>query len=556
MPACALHPHPRPRAGSAPDSADTCSAAVSRVLPPQRGVAMPVVMDADRMGRTLTRIAHEIVERNRGLDELALVGIRTRGVPLARRLAARAAARSPAHDVPTGALDITLYRDDLMRNPVGPQPVVRSTEIPFSIDDRVILLVDDVLYTGPDGARRARRADRLRPAAGHPARRAGRPRPPRAADQGRLRRQEPADVAQRERRRCGCWRSTACDEVVIEKSRREPHEPETTTRLPADDRRRAEPAALRGKDLLGIAELSAEEITLILDTAERDEGDRARGRSRRCPTLRGKTVVNLFFEPSTRTRTSFEIAEKRLSADTLNIAGAHVERRQGRDARRHGAQHRGDVARHDRHAPLLVRRLPPPVAHLPVGRSSTPATACTSTRRRRCSTPSRSASARGASPGLKVAIVGDLLHSRVLRSNVLLLTKMGADVWLCGPPTLVPPGFEQTRRARHVVGRRGRRGRRRRDDAAHPARADARRLLPVAARVLQRVRHDARARCALAKPDVIVMHPGPMNRGVEIASDVADGPYSVILDQVANGVAVRMAVLYLLAGGAEHEAAA
>src|SRR5215213_9957812 len=110
-------------------------------------VSMPQVMDADRMSRALTRIAHEILERNRGLDEIALVGIRTRGVPLARRLA-RALKEINGDDVPTGALDITLYRDDLMRNAVGPQPVIRRTEIPFSIDDRKILLVDDVLYTG------------------------------------------------------------------------------------------------------------------------------------------------------------------------------------------------------------------------------------------------------------------------------------------------------------------------------------------------------------------------------------------------------------------------
>jgi pyrimidine operon attenuation protein/uracil phosphoribosyltransferase len=108
---------------------------------------VPVVMDGDRMSRALTRIAHEILERNRGLDEIALVGIRTRGVPLARRLA-HALHDINGDNVPTGALDITLYRDDLMRHPVGPQPVVRRTEIPFSIDDRKILLVDDVLYTG------------------------------------------------------------------------------------------------------------------------------------------------------------------------------------------------------------------------------------------------------------------------------------------------------------------------------------------------------------------------------------------------------------------------
>ncbi len=108
---------------------------------------MPTVMDTDRMGRTLTRIAHEILERSRGVHELAFVGVRTRGVPIAKRLAARIEEIAGIH-VPTGALDITLYRDDLMRHAVGPQPLVRSTEIPFSIDDKKILLVDDVLYTG------------------------------------------------------------------------------------------------------------------------------------------------------------------------------------------------------------------------------------------------------------------------------------------------------------------------------------------------------------------------------------------------------------------------
>ena len=108
---------------------------------------MPIVMDADRIGRTLTRIAHEIVERNKGVEDLALVGVRTRGVPIARRIA-RALREITGDEIPTGALDITLYRDDLMRHAVGPQPVVRSTEIPFSIDDKKILLVDDVLYTG------------------------------------------------------------------------------------------------------------------------------------------------------------------------------------------------------------------------------------------------------------------------------------------------------------------------------------------------------------------------------------------------------------------------
>ena len=155
--------------------------------------------------------------------------------------------------------------------------------------------------------------------------------------------------------------------------------------------------------------------------------------------------------------------------------------------------------------------------------------------------------------GLKVAIVGDMLHSRVLRSNVLLLTKLGAEVWVCGPPTLMPPASSASACAVDDVGGRGGRRRRRGHDAAHPARADAGRVLPVAARVLHRVRDDARADARARSRTSIIMHPGPMNRGVEIASDVADGPYSVILEQVANGVAVRMAVLYLLAGGVERD---
>jgi aspartate carbamoyltransferase catalytic subunit len=156
---------------------------------------------------------------------------------------------------------------------------------------------------------------------------------------------------------------------------------------------------------------------------------------------------------------------------------------------------------------------------------------------------------------LKVAIVGDLLHSRVLRSNIHLLTKMGADVWVCGPPTLIPTdisrfGVRATSRVEEAV-----------------ADADVIMLLRIqlermegaffpSLREYYNVFGMTEARMRLAKPDVMIMHPGPMNRGVEIASEVADGPYSVILDQVANGVAVRMAVLYLLAGGAEHETAA
>jgi aspartate carbamoyltransferase catalytic subunit len=312
--------------------------------------------------------------------------------------------------------------------------------------------------------------------------------------------------------------------------------------------------ALRRKDLLGIAELTAEEILLILDTAEamKEVSQRA---IKKVPALRGRTVVNLFFEPSTRTRTSFEIAEKRLSADTLGVAIASSSVVKGetlvdtaRNIEAMGAsmivlRHPASGAAH-----LLARICKSPIINAGDGLHEHPTQALLDafTIRER----------KGRIGGLKVAIVGDLLHSRVLRSNVLLLTKLGADVWVCGPPTLVPLGLE---RLGVTV------------TSSVDAAVDGADVVMMLRIQLERMEGGffpslreyflvfgmTEARLARAKPDVIVMHPGPINRGVEIASEVADGPYSVILDQVANGVAARMAVLYLLAGGgAEHEAVA
>jgi aspartate carbamoyltransferase catalytic subunit len=311
--------------------------------------------------------------------------------------------------------------------------------------------------------------------------------------------------------------------------------------------------ALRRKDLLGIAELVPEEITLILDTAEamKEIGSRP---IKKVPALRGKTVVNLFFEPSTRTRTSFEIAEKRLSADTLNIAIASSSVVKGEtlaDTALNLEAMRPDmiVLRHASSGAchLLSRICRSAIVNAGDGMHEHPTQALLDafTIRER----------KGRLAGLKVAIVGDLLHSRVLRSNIHLLTKLGADVWVCGPPTLIP--FDVARfgvRATSSV-----------EDAVEGA--DVVMLLRIQLERMQgaffpslreyfNVFGMTEERIQRAKDDVIIMHPGPMNRGVEIASEVADGPYSVILDQVANGVAVRMAVLYLLAGGAEHEEAA
>ncbi len=311
--------------------------------------------------------------------------------------------------------------------------------------------------------------------------------------------------------------------------------------------------ALRRKDLLAIADLTAPEITLVLDTAEamKEVGTRP---IKKVPALRGKTVVNLFFEPSTRTRTSFEIAEKRLSADTLNIAigtSSVVKGETLADTALNLEAMSPDmiVLRHSSSGAghLLSRICRSGIINAGDGTHEHPTQALLDafTIRER----------KGRLSGLKVAIIGDLLHSRVLRSNIQLLTKMGADVWVSGPPTLIPAGMRDfgVRTTPNV------------NEAV--ADADVIMLLRIQLERMEgayfpslreyfNVFGMTESRLRLARPDVMIMHPGPMNRGVEIASEVADGPYSVILDQVANGVAVRMAVLYLLAGGVDHEEAA
>jgi aspartate carbamoyltransferase catalytic subunit len=311
--------------------------------------------------------------------------------------------------------------------------------------------------------------------------------------------------------------------------------------------------SLRSKDLLGISDLTPDEITLILDTADAMKEIASRP-IKKVPALRGKTVVNLFFEPSTRTRTSFEIAEKRLSADTLNIAIATSSVAKGETladtALNLEAMHPDMIVlRHSSSGAchLLSRICRSAIINAGDGMHEHPTQALLDAFTIR--------EHKRQLKGLKVAIIGDLLHSRVLRSNILLLTRMGADVWVCGPPTLMPAdirrfGVNATSSIEAAV-----------------TGADVIMLLRIQLERMEgayfpslreyfNVFGMSEARMKLAKSDVMIMHPGPMNRGVEIASEVADGPYSVILEQVANGVAVRMAVLYLLAGGAEHEEAA
>jgi aspartate carbamoyltransferase catalytic subunit len=302
---------------------------------------------------------------------------------------------------------------------------------------------------------------------------------------------------------------------------------------------------LRSRHLLGIQDLDAEEIQRILDTAEAMKEIAARP-IKKVPTLRGRTVVNLFFEPSTRTRMSFEVAEKRLSADTLSIAVATSSVTKGEtllDTVRNLEAMAPDmiVMRHaSSGAPHLLARLCRSVIiNAGDGMHEHPTQALLDAFTIR--------EHKKRLDGLKVSIVGDLMHSRVLRSNVQLLNKMGAAVWACGPSTLMPAD----------LGRFGVRATTSIDEAVDQA--DVVMML--------RIQHERMhghfipstreyftlfgltpERLRRAKDDVIIMHPGPMNRGVEIDSEVADGPFSVILEQVSNGVAVRMAVLYLLAG--------
>ena len=306
--------------------------------------------------------------------------------------------------------------------------------------------------------------------------------------------------------------------------------------------------ALRSRHLLGIEELEPGEIDLILDTALAMKEVGARP-IKKVPTLRGRTIVNLFFEPSTRTRMSFELAEKRLSADTLGMTTAGSSVAKGEtlaDTARTIEAMAPDmiVMRHGSSgAPhQLARVCRASIINAGDGTHEHPTHALLDafTIRER----------KGRLSGLRVAIVGDLAHSRVLRSNLWLLSKVGASIVVCGPPTLIPPGLDRmgveitTSLDDAVTGA----------DVIMMLRVQHERMHGL---FLPSVREYfalfglTPERMQRAAPDAIVMHPGPMNRGVEIDSAVADGPWSVILDQVANGVAVRMAVLYLLAGGDE-----
>jgi len=307
------------------------------------------------------------------------------------------------------------------------------------------------------------------------------------------------------------------------------------------------PPSYPHRHLLGIEPLEPAHIQAVLDTADalREVLDRP---IKKVPALRGKTVVNLFYEPSTRTRASFEVAEKVLSADSLSISTATSSVQKGEtllDTAKNLEAMNPDmiVIRHSASgAPhFLARHCRSAIVNAGDGAHEHPTQALLDALTLR--------QKKGRLEGLRVAIVGDLMHSRVARSNVWLLTRMGARVVLCAPPTLMPPGIETLAPVTFDI-----------DEAVEGA--DAIMMLRLQQErmtggyfptVREYHKHFGltEQRVKRARRDVLILHPGPMNRGVEIASEVADGPYSVILDQVTNGVAVRMAVLYLLLGGTE-----
>lgn len=300
------------------------------------------------------------------------------------------------------------------------------------------------------------------------------------------------------------------------------------------------------KDLLALSDLSADELRLILDTARAFKGIGER-HLKKVPALRGKTLVNFFVEPSTRTRTSFEIAAMRLSADVVNIATSASSLSKGetlKDTALNLQALHADiiVLRHSSAgaAHFLSTRLQASIINAGDGAHEHPTQGLLDT--------FTILEKRGTIQGLQVAIVGDILFSRVARSNIHALVTLGADVTLVGPSTLVPKSFEKL----------GVRVAHRLDDVLETS--DVINLLRIQH---ERQRHEyfpglgeyvslfglTKARAARLRPDCLIMHPGPINRGVEIDSDVADGPLSVILEQVSNGLAVRMAVLHLCAGG-------
>ncbi len=304
------------------------------------------------------------------------------------------------------------------------------------------------------------------------------------------------------------------------------------------------------KDLLGMGQLSVDDINLILQTAESLKEISQRD-IKKVPTLRGKTIINFFYEPSTRTKTSFEIAAKRLSADTISLSSSGSSMIKGEtliDTAKNLQAMNPDVIvlRHSSSgAPhLLADRVSASIINAGDGAHEHPSQALLDMYTIK--------EKKGRIEGLKVAIIGDIAHSRVARSNIIGLKKMGAEVTISGPPTMIPHDVElfdvevKNNPSEAIIGKDVimvlRIQLERQSKILFPSLREYSNFFGICEKTLKK-----------AKEGVIIMHPGPVNRGIELSSQLADSPYSVILDQVSNGVAVRMALLYLLIGGSRSE---
>jgi len=308
--------------------------------------------------------------------------------------------------------------------------------------------------------------------------------------------------------------------------------------------------ALRRKDILSLEEMSAEEITLILETA-RSMREIMQRKIKKVPTLRGRPILNLFYEPSTRTKASFELAQKYMSADSVSVAGTSSSLVKGetlkdtvRNVEVMGVE--CVIMRHpvSGSSQYLARNVEASVINAGDGMHEHPTQGLLDM--------FTILEKKGRLEELKIVIIGDIRHSRVARSNIWGLQKMGAEVVVAGPPTLMPPdidtfGVKAYARVEEAVENADvimalRLQKERQESGLFPSLREYAELYGLTAPLIVR-----------AKEDVLIMHPGPINRGVEISSDLADGPHSVVLEQVTGGVAVRMALLYLLLGGVKEE---
>ncbi|MFA5257734.1 MAG: aspartate carbamoyltransferase catalytic subunit [Opitutales bacterium] len=489
---------------------------------------------SDEISRAIGEMTRRIAERLGG-ESFVIVGIANGGILLGRRIAALLS-EMLGRDVPFGVLNAQFHRDDIGSKPI-PKAFMR-TDIPFDINDSTVVLVDDVVGSG----RTVRAA--MNEIFDH-----GRPAKVELAvlcDRGSRGLPVEADYV-------GLRVTAAQDEIVLVRLDQQNPQNDNVSigpgvPNPLQDLSGSEVECWTRKDLVGIEHLSREEIDLVhsLATSFKQTLDR---RQKKLPSLRGKTVVNLFMEPSTRTRVAFEIAAKRLSADVITItegASSIVKGETLKDTARNIEALNADmiVLRHKSAgaAQYLANILRVPVINAGDGAHGHPTQALldTFTLREKLGQDLT---------GRKITILGDILFSRVARSNIWALKKLGAKVTLAGPNTLVPRQFEE-------LG----------VEVVH----DLRKALADAdAVMLLRIQHERQTstlfpslkeytasfglnkmRAAWLKPGAIIMHPGPINRGVEIDPDLADSPQSVILEQVTNGIVCRMAVLYLCANAA------